>query len=152
VKTLRFALILVGLGLVPRASVTAQQTAPLSIEDLLNTREFGTFSPVQFSPDGKWVVYTTRENRTSTTADVKEEARTGVPFYVKGDDVSVVTIDSREARNLTGGKGANWAPEWSPDGRYLATAGPNRCARLWDLSSGQSTELRPRPDLPQPAW
>ena len=40
--------------------------------------------------------------------------------------------------------------DFSPDGRFLATSGFNRCARLWDLSDGHSIALTRGPDAPEP--
>jgi dipeptidyl aminopeptidase/acylaminoacyl peptidase len=93
---------------------------PLQIDDLLNVREFAGSTPVEFSPDGKWVVYTGRDNRKSNTNDLTEDIRSGVPSYARGADVWLVSTDTHKTINLTGGEGANWSPAWSPDGRYLA--------------------------------
>lgn len=97
-----------------------QQAGPLRIEDLLDIREFATSTPIEFSPDGKWVVYTARDNRKSNTYDLSDDTRSGVPSYARGAAVWLVSTDSHKTMNLTGGEGANWSPAWSPDGRYLA--------------------------------
>ena len=40
--------------------------------------------------------------------------------------------------------------DFSPDGRHLATGGPNRPPRLWDLSNGRAIALRRSPNAPEP--
>jgi dipeptidyl aminopeptidase/acylaminoacyl peptidase len=92
----------------------------LAIEDVLDIREFGAFTPVEFSADGKWLLYTVGSNRNTSKYDPLEYARTGVSPYAKGQDIYIANADTLENRNLTGGKGANWSPAWSPDGRYIA--------------------------------
>src|SRR5260370_20900857 len=83
-----------------------QQPAPLPVEKLLDIREFGTFSPVQFSPDGKWVLYTARDNRKNSMGDISRSVISGVPPYAQGQDICVVNADTHESRSLTGDRDA----------------------------------------------
>jgi TolB protein len=53
-------------------------------------------------------------------------------------------VDSTEARQLTSGRGYDYQPDWSPDGRYVVYASYRNDAielRLLDLTSGESQSL-----------
>ncbi len=133
------------------AAISAQQTTPLRIEDLLATREFAESSTAQFSPDDQWVVYTMRDNRRhpAISYDVREYRSTGVVSFGKAADICVTHTKTGEVRNLTGGEGDNWSPAWSPDGRYLAFLSDrdqSGQAKLW-LWDTQGDVLRKASDL-----
>ena len=113
-------LILTVLAAVPCWAASEQHVVPLHVEDILDARQFGALSPMQFSPNGKWIVYTVQDNRKTNTEDPSEYTRTGVPSFAKGLDVCIVNTETHENLSLTAGRGANWAPAWSPDGRYIA--------------------------------
>lgn len=75
-----------------------------------------------FSPDGTWLVYAVA-NPGATRPKGNENyffLSTGVLRANLGSEICVVNVGTHEVRNLTGGKGSNWFPAWSPDGRYLA--------------------------------
>lgn len=120
IKRVRCFFVAVGLGMLLTVSAGGQQLAPLPVDAALDTKTFGQYSPVQFSPDSKWLVYVIQDNRKSSTAEIQQYARTGVPLNAIGADIFVVGVAKGDAKSVTGGKGNNWAPAWSPDGRYLA--------------------------------
>jgi dipeptidyl aminopeptidase/acylaminoacyl peptidase len=96
------------------------QLAPLPVEDVVGAHSFGLYSPVQISPDGKWVAYVVVDNRRiapSATTSRLQSAVAGPPF---AGEVCLTEMASGATRCLTGEKDNNWAPAWSPDGRYLA--------------------------------
>ncbi len=104
-------------------SASSQQLTPLRVEDLLDARQFGALSPMEFSPDAKWlafgVIRSTKDSQ--KTVHTEEHALlTGVPLIVVGQDIWIVGTGGEGARNLTAGEGNNWGAKWSPDGRYLA--------------------------------
>lgn len=101
------------------AVATAQQTNPLPVEAAVNVRHFGEYSPIEFSPDGKWLTYVVRDNRDEKKYDEEAWFRTGVPWQGIGADIIIMNIKTGGAKSLTGGKGSNWQPRWSPDGHYL---------------------------------
>jgi len=123
------------------ATVTeAQQLIPLPIEEAMKVKSFGQLVPIQFSPDGKWLAYTVQDNQRSGSVGLEAFLRTGVPPWAMGTDIWLSNTQSGEAKNLTGGKGNNWLPVWSPNGRYLAFLSDRdgdgqSHARLWSWDS-----------------
>src|SRR5712664_3028975 len=78
---------------------------------------------MEFSPDGKWLVFAVIASTKDSQKTVHTPERalmTGVPLIVVGQDIWMVGTGGEAARNLTAGKGNNWGAKWSPDGRYLA--------------------------------
>jgi dipeptidyl aminopeptidase/acylaminoacyl peptidase len=75
-----------------------------------------------FSPDGRWVAYAVTLRHSNGPRDTDDDAylRTGVVWDALGSDIRVMDLKTKNERSLTGGKGDNWLPCWSPDGRYLA--------------------------------
>jgi len=92
----------------------------LRVEDIVATHSFSEFMPASFSPDAKQLVYAAKDNRKIGVNSMEQFAPTGVPMNGLGADLFVVKIATGEVANLTGRVGNNWAPTWSPDGRYLA--------------------------------
>jgi WD40 repeat protein len=102
------------------AVVAFSQVVPLRVEDVVAMRSFTDFTPIRFSPDGKHLVYAAGDRRRWGTNAIDQYARTGVPIFALGADLFMLQIATGEAVNLTGSIGNNWAPSWSPDGRFLA--------------------------------
>ena len=120
----------------------------LPIEGALDTRSFGELSPIVLSHDGKWLAYLIRSNiRTPRKRNPETErehyVRTGEYLRNEASDIWISNTETRESRSITGGIGANWAPSWSPDGRYLGFLSDrdgSGQARLWMWDS-QKNEL-----------
>lgn len=116
----------------------ALRPAPMAVEEVLEAPNLAAYSPPAFSPDNRLLAYVVTDNaRRREAIDDKELLRAGVAWYAVASDIWVSDLETGKRRNLTGGTGNNWAPSWSPDGRYLAflsdrgskgTIGP---ARLW---------------------
>jgi len=95
---------------------------PLQPEDVLSAVSIAN-GPLSMSPDGRWLVYVVqnpRKNQPSSLPSNVVSNEKGVPASVVGTDLWLTDIRSGESRNLTNGKGNNWAPSWSPDSTRIA--------------------------------
>lgn len=115
-------------------AAAGQQISPLPVDDLLRARTFVPYWPVEFSPDGKWVSFGTKEARQDKNEKYESQLLTGVPEPVRGADIFIVEVDSGKSRAITQGRASNWLPTWAPDGRHLAFLSDrdgNGQAKLW---------------------
>jgi dipeptidyl aminopeptidase/acylaminoacyl peptidase len=101
VKTIRFALALAVLLVVPVAAQEARR--PLKVDDIFNIREV---RDPQRSPDGQWVAYT-------VTTAVKDTDKNNT-------DVWMVSWDGTEHIQITSTPDGESSPRWSPDNKYLS--------------------------------
>ncbi len=113
--------------------VAAQNLRPLAVEDALRVRSF-FFTPPVFSHDGKGLAYTVINNDASATSKMESGADRMLPT-----DVYISNVETGAIRNLTGGKGINWLPVWSPDDHLLAFFSTRRGkgTRLWIWDSAK---------------
>jgi dipeptidyl aminopeptidase/acylaminoacyl peptidase len=139
----RLILSLIGLALGsasggPVGIVVAKNGAdPLPVNDAIRVKYFGEYSPVVLSPNGKVLAYVIRGPYENVT-DLRSYPRTGVPISAIGGNIYIRNLETGQEVNLTGNKGDNWRPTWSPDGRYLAFLSDrdgSGQARLWGWDS-----------------
>jgi len=143
------------------AANAGEQAIPLSVKDAVNIQLFGDFSPVTFSPDGKWVAYRVMDNQRNKSEKLNTSVRTGVISRAEGD-IWISNTDTGEAKNLTGGKNSNWKPTWSPNGHYLAFLSDrdgSGQAKLWiwdsithELRVASALSIRARYSTDQILW
>ena len=141
-------------------SVEAQKAklAPLPLEESVNALRFG-FSPISVCPaDQRWIVYQLRNVKRpeSLVGRFGYSTSTGVPVSQTDGDIWITDIDSGVSKNLTEGKGSNWAAVWSPNGEYLAfysdRSGQSNLW-LWERLTGklrQVANVVPRPYIFSP--
>jgi dipeptidyl aminopeptidase/acylaminoacyl peptidase len=99
------------------------QAVPLPAEDVVSATFISEVSPIAASPNGNRLAYVVRNPqriRARNEPDREAYIRTGVSARDQGTDIWISEIDAGTIRNLTDGVGSNWAPRWSPDGRFLA--------------------------------
>ena len=108
-------------GIVIGGRAQNPETSPVPIETILRMRSFGVGLRT-FSPDGKWIAYTVRAPQEGAARGDAFDywLQTGVGLSAFGSDIWITEIDTGTTRSITEGKGSNWLPSWSPDGRYLA--------------------------------
>ena len=124
-----------------------RQLAPLPVQDAIAARTFSSATPFSLSNDGQWIAYTLQDpKRSQLISDERQRYLTasGTPPAQLGSDVWITNVKTREATNLTQGKGTSWAPSWSPDNNYLAffsdRSGP-ATLWIWEKSSGTLRQL-----------
>jgi dipeptidyl aminopeptidase/acylaminoacyl peptidase len=140
-RVVGFLVVLVWAGCLP-ASPVFGQVNPLRVEDVVATHSFSEFTPVIFSPDGKRLVYAAKDDSKKGGDLVDRYSRTGVFLSGVGADLFSVQVATGELLNITGGTRNNWAPAWSPDGRYLAflsdrDGGGQAKLWIWEVASGK---------------
>jgi dipeptidyl aminopeptidase/acylaminoacyl peptidase len=118
----------------------AEEVAPMPVDDALQMQSFPEFSPVAFSPDGRWLAYTVR--RHSLAVDDEEHMGSSIPSVRGGGDIYVTEVATRHTRRLTDGQSYSWMPAWSPDGRLLAflsdaQGGHQQRVWIWDAAAGE---------------
>jgi dipeptidyl aminopeptidase/acylaminoacyl peptidase len=121
---------------------------PLPVEEVLAVLHFPPLTPIDLSPDGRWVAYTLQND---LLREQQQESYTGVYFthtgvyrLETGCNIWIANTQTGESKNLTDGKGSNWSPVWSPDGNYLAFySDRSGVARLWvwEKSSGKLLQV-----------
>lgn len=124
--------------------IHTQEMAPLPVEAAIGSRSFGEVLPIVFSPDGKWLAYTVQRSQRSEPSKTGSWPETGLLPFVRGLDIWIVDTATSTTQELTNGKGDNWLPTWSPDGRFLAffsTRDGSGQPKLWIWDMGKK-ELR----------
>ena len=130
--------------LVSVISLSAQSSLqPLPVETASTAK---SFAAVEFdlSPDGAWVAYTLTDPRRRKLQGLPSDewkafTCTSTPFLLANTDLLISNTKSGQTINISSGKGANWAPSWSPDGKSLAFYS-DRSGKahvwIWERSTG----------------
>ena len=120
----------------------------LDIRAALTSRSLAANSGLSASSDGEWVAYTVR--RAEVDEPIGERrffTSTGTWVDMIGTDIWVSNVHTGGSELLTGERGNNWAPAWSPDGESLAYYS-DRSGELglwvWDQTTRQHRRLSNR--------
>src|SRR5215210_5578555 len=138
-------------GVRSHGQVTTQQSlpGPLPVEFAAAAKSFGA-TGIDLSPDGLWVAYTLTDPRRRKLQQKRNDQWavfncTGAPYLLSETDVLITNTQTGQTTNISSGRGANWGPRWSPDGKSLAFYS-DRSGKvhvwLWERSTAK---LRPLP-------
>ena len=134
--------------LVAVAAAAAQSDAPVPPEAILTMQSPCEIAPMEFSPDGSQIAYAAFLRKGAATVG-PDFATSGISAFGRGCDILVADAVSGESRNVTDGKGDNWSPSWSPDGRllaFLSSRDGSGQAKLW-IFDGTNGTIRKISDL-----
>jgi dipeptidyl aminopeptidase/acylaminoacyl peptidase len=119
---------------------------PVPVREALAAASFRRLgSLAAISPDGQFVAYTVCDPKRHLVSDHDVDTAftsTGTPVLSVGCDVFVQSTKATVARNVSEGKGSNWLPVWSPNGRHLAFYSDRDGASrvwLWNRDDGRLT-------------
>lgn len=122
-----------------------QELKPLSIEAALAEPEFQPYGPLLISPDGQWIAYTLiLPSRVQRTPVESWFTTSGVPSTAVGAQVRITELRTGHTLLVGSDSATNWAPSWSPDGRFLAFySDVGGVARLWvrETATGRTRRL-----------
>lgn len=150
-------------------SSNAQNTSravagPLPVEVASAAKSFAPID-IDVSPDSLWVAYTLADPRRKKLQGLRsDEVRvftcTGVPHVLANTDLLITNTKTGQMINISSGRGANWGPSWSPDGKSLAFYS-DRSGKahvwIWERSTGRLRALttavvHPRLSLEKILW
>ena len=93
--------------------------------DILKIKSFSDRSRMQLSSDGEWLAYVVVDpDRKSSfeqqTDEFSMHQLTGALIENHSQEVWVTNLKTKKTHKLGADEGVDWAPRWSPDGKYLA--------------------------------
>lgn len=95
---------------------------PLPLEVAVSLRGHNGRSPVNVSPDGRWLAHTVETADTVPQGDSRAFAATGFPFAEGSSrmEATLTATDGGETVRLGSPDASSWAAVWSPDGSRVA--------------------------------
>ncbi len=128
----------------------------LTISDVQEMKSFSLLSVLQLSSDGEWLAYVVKDpNRKSPSEQKTTEfsgfLSTGAPVHAHCNEVWVANIRTKESYKLGSDVGVDWAPRWSPDGRYVAFCSDRMGAPqlwVWDKIENKQWRISEKPICP----
>ena len=97
----------------------------LNTSDIIRIKSLAFDTVLKPSPDREYLAYTVANPERESiplpkTTDASSFLPTGALKNHHNCEIWVTHISTRESHILTSDVGGNWAPHWSPDGRYVA--------------------------------
>ena len=133
--------------------------------EILKMRSLSYRSQMQLSSDGEWLAYVVidPERKLSfeqQSAESSYHQLTGALTENHFHEVWVTNIKTKESHKLGADTGVDWAPRWSPDGRYLAFCSDRMGTPhlwVWDKAENELRQLSEKPisathGLEVPQW
>lgn len=147
--------VLLSLAIAPK-SVYASPTysgQPLSAEVAASLRFVHERSPIDVSPDGRWIAYTLKTDEAEDRQRGSEYSATGVPFAegARRMRAAVTNVISGQEVALGSAESQSWDPVWSPNGdavAFYSDMGGQAAVWIWHRSTGrveQFPQVIPRP-------
>jgi len=138
-------------ALLPLAALLVIASAAPVLAGPLPVREFLALPTVRdaevaVSPEGALVAVPVCDPLRAYAKPLAKDqilAESGAIVAAVGCDLWIVDASSGAKRNVTGKRGANWAPSWSPDGKTVAFySDRDGFARLWTWNRNSGTLRR----------
>jgi len=130
----------------------------LTISDILKMKflSSASISRFQLSPDGEFLAYVVQDPSRKSSSEQKTTENsgflpTGAPTYHHCDELWVTNIRTKESYQLGFDVGVDWAPRWSPDGRYVAFCSDRMGAPqlwVWDKIENKQRRISEKPINP----
>lgn len=131
-----------------QSPISAEVRQPLPVEIATGAKSFAPID-IDLSPDGLWVAYTLSDPRRNKLQGLPSDqwrvfTCTGAPYLLANTDLVITNLKTGQTINVSAGKGANWGPRWSPDGKSLAFYS-DRSGKahvwIWERSTGKLRAL-----------
>ena len=117
-RMIRVAMSLCATFLVSSLGAAQDRAQPIPIEALLSIRSIPDVGGASLSRDGRLFAYAVYSGPSR-----RAFSGNGGGLKARSSDLWIADTKTGESRNITQGEGRNWAPVWSPDGRFLAFYG-----------------------------
>lgn len=130
----------------------------LTVSDVLKMKSlaYPQISEIKPSPDGEFIAYVVKDPNRKSSSEQRstENSRllpTGAPDYHHCDEIWITNIKTKESHQLGSDVGVDWAPRWSPDGRYVAFCSDRMGAPhlwVWDKIENKQWRISDKPISP----
>lgn len=119
-KTCLLAALGVAVG-TPRASLAQSKPEldPLPIAEALSARHFGP-GPMSQCPGDPYLIAYQLSDWSRTKRKVSLPGAPSPPAVSRGGEIWLTDTRTGESKSISGDKGSNWLPVWSPNGKFIA--------------------------------
>ena len=125
----------------------------LNASDIIRMKSFAGDTPLHLSSDGEHLAHgvINPEQRSASVPKTTEASNflpNGTPKAYYNGEIWVTNIRTRKSHKLSSDVGGNWAPQWSPDGRYAAFYSDRMGAPqlwVWDKTENKQRRISEKP-------